>query len=74
VALFFQGSKHSDFLQLGGRATVSTDKAKIKELWEPVLQTWFTDGIDDPRITAIKVEPTEGYYWDAKHGPLVAGV
>ena len=74
VQLYFQGSTHSDFLQLNGDATISTDKAKIKELWEPIIKTWFTEGMDDPRITVIKVEPTDGYYWDTKHGNAVAGV
>src|SRR5687768_12156681 len=36
VHLFFQGSAHSDFLTLYGHASVSRDKAKIKELWEPL--------------------------------------
>jgi general stress protein 26 len=74
VRLFFQGSPHSDFLHLEGTATVSRDKAKIKELWKFVLKTWFTEGEDDPRITVIKVAPSHGYYWDTKHGNAVAGV
>jgi general stress protein 26 len=74
VKLYFQGSPHSDFLYLTGTATVSRDKAKIEELWEPVIKTWFTEGKDDPRITVIKVTPTEGYYWDTKHGNAVAGI
>ena len=74
VNLYFQGSPHSDFLHLVGRAAITRDKAKIKELWEPILATWFTEGIDDPRITVIRVTPTEGYYWDTKHGNLVAGI
>lgn len=74
VRLFFQGSPHSEFLQLEGTATVSRDRAKIKELWKFVLKTWFTEGEDDPRITVIKVAPTQGYYWDNKHGNAVAGV
>lgn len=74
VHLYFQGSPHSDFMHLRGRATVSTDKAKIKELWEPVIKTWFTGGVDDPRITVIKVTPTDGYYWDTKHGNMIAGI
>jgi general stress protein 26 len=74
VKLYFQGSKHADFMQLNGQATISTDREKIKELWSPLAQTWFTEGVDDPRITVIKVEPTEGYYWDTKHGLAVAGV
>lgn len=72
VQLLFQGSAHSDFLSIYGRATISTDKQKIKELWEPVLKTWFTEGVDDPRITVIKVETDQGYYWDNKHGDAVA--
>ncbi len=74
VELYFQGSPHGDFLQLEGRASLSRDKAKIEELWEPILKTWFTGGQDDPRITVIEVIPTGGYYWDTKHGGLVAGI
>jgi len=74
VKLYFQGSAHSDFLLLNGYATVSRDKAKIKELWEFIGNTWFTEGVDDPRITVIKVTPTDGYYWDTKHGNMIAGI
>ena len=38
------------------------------------MKTWFTEGKEDPRITLIKVTPTSGYYWDNKHGGLVAAV
>ena len=74
VKLYFQGSEHSDFLQLDGIATISRDKEKIKELWEFVIRTWFTEGVDDPRISVIKVKPTEGYYWDTKHSNAIAGI
>lgn len=72
VKLYFQGSAHSDFLYLTGSASVSKDRKKIEELWEPLMKTWFTEGKDDPRITVIKVAPQEGYYWDTKHGKAVA--
>lgn len=74
VQLLFQGSDYSDFLSVYGTATISKDKQLIKELWEPIVKTWFTEGVDDPRITAIKVETQEGYYWDNKHGNTVAFV
>ena len=74
VHLLFQGSAHSDFLSIYGEATVSNDKQLIKELWEPLLKTWFTEGEDDPRITVIRVDTREGYYWDNKHGNAVAFV
>lgn len=74
VTLHFQGSAHSDFLVIKGIATASRDENKIKELWQPIFKTWFTEGEDDPRISVIKVAPTDGYYWDTKHGFAVAGI
>ncbi|QMW00860.1 pyridoxamine 5'-phosphate oxidase family protein [Spirosoma foliorum] len=74
VQLLFQGSDYSDFLSVYGVATISKDKQLIKELWEPILKTWFTEGEDDPRITVLKVDVQEGYYWDNKHGNAVAFV
>ena len=73
VTLYFQGSAHSDFLMLTGVGSIWPDREKIKELWEPIVKTWFTEGIDDPRITVIKIAPSQGYYWDTKHGKAVAG-
>ncbi|MEL1242744.1 pyridoxamine 5'-phosphate oxidase family protein [Flavobacterium sp. DGU11] len=72
VQMLFQGSSYSDFLTLYGKATISTDKQKIEELWDPMMKTWFTEGVDDPRITVIKFTPSDGYYWDTKHGMFVA--
>ena len=74
VQLLFQGSSYSDFLHLTGMGTISEDKQKIKELWNPFLKVWFTGGIDDPRISVIKVEPVDGYYWDTKHNKIVVMV
>ena len=72
VQLLFQGSAHSDFLSVYGTATISTDKELIKELWEPIFKAWFTEGEDDPRITVIKIDAQDGYYWDNKHGNAIA--
>jgi hypothetical protein len=30
------------------------------------------EGKDDPELTLIKVEPVHTYYWDTKHGKMVA--
>lgn len=74
VTLYFQGSPHADFLELSGVARISDDRAKIEELWNPTLKAWFTEGIDDPRISVIQVIPDNGYYWDNKHGNAIAGI
>ncbi len=72
--LLFQGSSYSNFLSLYGNVIVSQDKAKINELWEPTMKTWFTEGENDPRITVLQFIPIEGHYWDTKNGIAVATV
>ena len=67
VQLLFQGSSHSDFLSISGTAQISVDKNLIKELWNPMLKTWFTEGVDDPRISVIIVSVNDSYYWDTIH-------
>lgn len=74
VQLLFQGASYSGFLSVYGTASISKDRQKIEELWKPTMKTWFTEGIDDPRITVIKVTPSDGYYWDTKNGIAVATV
>jgi len=73
VKLYFQVGAHAGFLELEGRAEVMQDRTMIKQLWNPMLKTWFTEGEDDPRITVIRFTPQSGYYWDNKHGSVVAG-
>lgn len=70
--LFFQENKNSGFLNIYGITEISTDKAKIDEVWNPLLKVWFQGGKDDPKITLLKVVPTKIYYWDTKHGELIA--
>lgn len=74
VKLYFQASKHSGFMYFTADAIVVDDKEKIKKLWSPLMKTWFTEGENDPRIALVKIIPSEGYYWDNKHGDFVAGV
>lgn len=72
VQLLFKESSYEDFLTLYGEASINKDRAMIEKLWNPMMKTWFTEGIDDPRITVIKFAIKDGYYWDTKHGQLVS--
>lgn len=72
VQLLFNSSSHDGFISVYGRAEISQDKAKIKELWQPLHKTWFQGGEDDPNISVIKLIPEDGYYWDTKHGKAIA--
>ncbi|MET4082058.1 general stress protein 26 [Pedobacter sp. UYP30] len=70
--LMFQASAHAGFVNIYGIAEISRDQAKIDKIWNPLIKTWFQGGKDDPNISLIKVVPSEGYYWDNKHGNTIA--
>lgn len=72
VQLFFANPGSAEFMTLEGVATISDDPALRREHWTPIAKTWFNQGVDDPEVTVIKVEPSNGYYWDTKHGKTVA--
>jgi general stress protein 26 len=73
VKLYFQVGAHAGFLELEGNAEIMQDRTRIKDLWNPLLKAWFTEGEDDPRISVIRFTPQSGYYWDNKHGSVVSG-
>lgn len=72
VQLFYSNTGNYQFLSVYGKATISTDRAKIKELWSPFAKAWFTKGSDDPDITLVKVTPEKSYYWDTKSSKMVS--
>lgn len=71
VTLTFADPGDAKYISLKGRASVSQDRTKIHELWNDMYKAWFPDGPDDPEITVLKVETTEGDYWEASSSRLV---
>lgn len=58
------------YVSVSGRAQVTDDKAKEKELWNPALKAWF-DGLDDPQLTLIRVDADEAEYWEGSSNKVV---
>jgi general stress protein 26 len=74
VTLTFAEPKDSKYITLKGRASVNQDRAKIRQLWNPMYKAWFPQGEDDPEITVLRVDVSEGDYWEASSSRLVMGV
>lgn len=51
------------YISIVGSATLTTDKAKLKEHWVSNLNHWFKDGIDTPGIVLIHVKAETIKYW-----------
>jgi general stress protein 26 len=63
VCLAFADHDAEDYVSLTGRAEVSNDRIKIKEIWSIGAQAWWKSA-DDPNIRLLKVTPLDAEYWD----------
>jgi general stress protein 26 len=74
VSLLYSDPGDSSYVAVKGRASISHDRTKIHELWNPMYKAWFPEGEDDPAITVLKVTVTEAQYWEASSSKLVFGI
>lgn len=59
------------YVSVSGTGSISKDRAKIEELWSPILKAWFPKGIDDPELCLLKIEVNEAEYWDSPSSTIV---
>ncbi len=62
VNLSYYNSRNREWVSVSGLATISRDRATIRELYAPDWKVWFPDGgdardgtVDDPRMVLIGV-------------------
>jgi general stress protein 26 len=70
VNLSFEGS--ADWLSIAGRATLVDDRTLVREMWNPVVETWFPEGPDDPDLVLLRVDAESAEYWRAPGGRAAA--
>jgi general stress protein 26 len=71
VCLGYSDPDDSTYVSVSGRAEMTKDRAKMEELWSPILKAWFPDGLEDPHICLMKVSVEQAEYWEAASGKLV---
>lgn len=59
------------YVSVSGSASLSKDRAKMEELWSPILKAWFPDGLEDPNICLLKVDVEEAEYWESTSSTIV---
>ncbi|MBA3447095.1 MAG: pyridoxamine 5'-phosphate oxidase family protein [Pseudaminobacter sp.] len=63
VGLAFADASDQKYVSVTGRAVVSNDREKIRELWSTPAKAWW-DSADDPSIRVLKFTPKDAQYWD----------
>lgn len=70
TAVLMQNDEQNAYLHLSGRATIVKDRAKMREIFTPLVKIWFPEGLDDPHLTLIRFDAEGGSYWDSPGGVL----
>src|ERR1700760_4256434 len=63
VNLSFADAGSMKYVSLTGKAAVSNDRAKIKELFSTPAKAWWNSA-DDPNIRGLRVTPDDAEYGD----------
>lgn len=73
VVLAYSNPSNNTYLSIKGTASLVDDKEKMKKLWNPIIKAFFPDGIDDPKLTLLKIDTEEAEYWDSNSSKMVVG-
>ncbi len=68
VNLAYADPDRERYVSISGVAFVSTDQAKMEELWDPIVKVWFPEGLKDPQISLIGVRVETAEIWDSPPG------
>jgi general stress protein 26 len=64
VGLAFADAGDQKYVSLTGRAAISNDRQKIKQLWSTPAKAWWNSP-EDPSIRVLKITPKDAQYWDS---------
>jgi general stress protein 26 len=65
-------SSNDSWVSLSGKAELVEDPAKVRELWSPTVEAWFTNGPDDPDVGLLKFSAESAEYWDSPGGKIAS--
>lgn len=71
VNLAYANPDKQQYVSVSGTATLTADRAKIDELWNPALKAWFPEGKDDPALSLICVNVETAELWDSPPSKVV---
>ena len=72
VGLVFYGEESRAYLSVTGRAFVTRDTAKAKEIWKTTDDIWLPGGPDDPNVRVLRIEPITAELWDGPSSATLA--
>ncbi|WP_353931525.1 pyridoxamine 5'-phosphate oxidase family protein [Okeanomitos corallinicola TIOX110] len=65
VNVSFSAPDKQRYISISGTAELVRDRNKLAEKWQPILQTWFHQGLDEPNIALLKININKADYWES---------
>lgn len=47
-----------------GNIGITRDRARMEKYFSKIVEVWFPDGLDDPKLCLMRFVPQEAEYWD----------
>ncbi|MCU1532403.1 MAG: pyridoxamine 5-phosphate oxidase [Arthrobacter sp.] len=60
--------KGTEWVSVAGKAEVVTDRQKIHDMWNQMVEAWFPDGPDTPEVVLLHVDSDSAEYWTSPGG------
>ena len=57
------GQQHGAYVSITGRMDVVNDRERVHALWKDAWKVWFPNGVSDPEIVLLRLDPDAGEYW-----------
>ncbi len=73
LIMYFLESENT-YIILKGMAYLNTSREKRKALFNSNVRAWFPDGLNDPNICLLVVEPNEVEYWSANENRIITSI
>ena len=71
IGLVFIHEGDRAYLSIAGRAFVTHDAAKAKDIWRKTDDAWFPEGPGDPNVRVLRIEPITAELWDGPSSTTV---
>lgn len=71
VNLSYADPGSDSYVSIAGQARMIEDAAKKKALFNPMVKSWFPQGLEDPNLGLLGVQIVDAEYWDVKDSKMV---
>ena len=65
VNVSYTNPAKQDYVSVSGKATLTRDREKMKQMWTKWVEAFFPKGLNDPDLALLRVDIEKAEYWDA---------